>query len=317
MITAELVYMLGIALTLLLSVLGCGIGLGIAGYGIAEHMSRQPAGIPPSAKAAFIGLALIESSAIIALVTALALLNAMPDGLSLEVAMASAGAALAVGCAAMVVSIASSKVVAATAQSIARQPLFAPKLITFMAVAQSIIEAPVIFAFIVNLMVRGQISPTMDLAVSLKLLAACLVIAVGCIGPSIGQALCASSASQALGLNSDIYNRLFTFTLINQVMIETPMIFSLIVALVTILMPLSAADPFSSVIQSFSAAGAMGLGALGSSIGLGMVASKSFIQVALEPTCYSVMVRPTILCAALIESSAIYALIIALMLLSQ
>lgn len=300
--------------TVFLSALGCGIGLGIAGLSATSSMTRQPAAIGPSFRALIIGLAFIESSAIIALVSTIISLMSAQHDMTWHQAVASIGGMLAVGIAAMVIGIASSFVVKATAASIARQPLLAQKLITYMLIAQSVIEAPVIFAFIINLLIHTRITPTIGFEQSLQLLAAGLVIAVGCIGPSIGQALCSFSAASAMGTNITSYGRLFPFSLLNQAIIETPMIFCLLTALIILFKP---NHSFFNAIQTLVATCSMGLGALGSAIGLGFVARRSTTQIALEPSAYPSIMRATLLSAALIESTAIYALIAALLLLNR
>ncbi len=312
--TPLFLYYMTAGATVFLSALGCGIGLGIAGLSITTSMMRQPAAMGPSFRALIIGLAFIESSAIIALVsTIISILSAQPD-MSWHQVIASIGGMLAVGIAAMVIGIASSFVVKATAASIARQPLLAQKLITYMLIAQSVIEAPVIFAFIVNLLINTLVSPATGFEQSIQLLAAGLVMALGCIGPSIGQALCSFSASSAMGTNIASYSRLLPFSLLNQAIIETPMIFCLLTALIIMFKPVHTQ---LDALRTIAAMCSMGLGALGSAIGLGFVARRSTAQIALEPSAYPSIMRATLLSAAFIESSAIYALIVALLLLNR
>ena len=59
------------------------------------------------------------------------------------------------------------------------------------------------------------------------------------------------------------------------------------------------------------------VGSTGTAIGEGFVASRSCYQIALNPKSYGVLFRTTILAQAFIESASIYALIIALSLLTK
>lgn len=300
-----------------LGAIGAGIGLGIAAFGIQESMMRQPTGNSESFRAMIIGLALIESGVIIALVTTLLTLMSGMHNTSWEVAFAELGIGLAVGVSAATISVASSFVVKAAAEAIARQPLFSGKILIFMLIAQSIIEAPVIFAFIVAILVRLQLSPALQLAQSLKLFSSTFVIALGCIGPSIGQAIFAYSACKAIGLNKNAYNKIFPYSLLTEAIIETPMIFCLLVSLLILYSPVLDVAVMMPAIKYFFAALTLGMGSLGGAIGIGYVSAKSCYYLALQPGAYNYIIRSTLLAIAFIESSIIYALIIAILLVTR
>ncbi|MFA6263254.1 MAG: hypothetical protein WCW33_01995 [Candidatus Babeliales bacterium] len=310
MMTPILLHYISAGLSILLGAIGAGIGLGIAASGVEDAMTRQPTGNEQSFRAMIIGLALIESGAIIALVTTLLILLSGSREMTWEVARVEFAIGLAVGVAAAAISIASSFVVRAASQAIARQPFFAQKIMTFMIIAQSIIEAPVIFSFIIAMLVKTQLTAFIDADTSIKLFAAGMVIALGCIGPSVGQSLLARAACTSVGLNKNAYNKLFPFTLLNQAIIETPMIFCVLLALI-----ITYSNPMA--IKALVAALTLGTAAIGSSIGIGYVASRGTYQIALDPTVYANILRPTILAAAFIESSMIYGLIVSLLLVTM
>ncbi len=314
LITPEFLHYLAAGLSILLAALGAGIGLGIASLGVEESMIRQPTGNSQSFRAMIIGLALIESGAIVALVTSLLTLFNRNPNITFEYALTEIGMGLAVGCAAAAICIASSFVVKAAAQAIARQPLFSQKIITFMLISQSIIEAPVIFAFIIALLIRAQLTPDIFMTESLRLFASGLVIALGCIGPSIGQAMFSYSACQSIGINTRIYNKIFPYALLNQAVIETPMIFCLLFAFIMLYTPFTPTTHMLKPIKYLIAACTIGIGSLGTSTGIGYVASRSCYYIALDPSCYTAIARATLLAVAFIESSVVYALIIAMFL---
>jgi F-type H+-transporting ATPase subunit c len=310
MMTPILLHYISAGLAIMLGAIGAGIGLGSAASGVEDAMTRQPTGNEQSFKAMIIGLALIESGAIIALVTTLLILFSGTSEMTWEVARVELALGLAVGIAAASISIASSFVVRAASQAIARQPFFAQKIMTFMLIAQSIIEAPAIFAFIIALLVKTQLTTLITAETSIKLFAAGMVIALGCIGPSIGQALLARAACTSIGLNKNVYNKLFPFALLNQAIIETPMIFCVLLALI-----ITYTNPVA--LKALMAALTLGTAAIGSALGIGYVASRGAYQIALDPTVYANILRPTILAAAFIESSMIYGLIVSLLLVTM
>lgn len=311
MITPEIFHYFSAALTVILGGLGGGLGQGIAASHAIESMLRQPMGNDQGFRAMIIGLALIESGCIVALVITLIMLIGAPKEISMAMAIAEIGMSLAVGIAAVAISMASSFVVRAATLSISRQPLFANKIFTLMLLTQSIIEAPVIFAFIVALMIKVKIDPTMSLAQGLQSLSAGLAVAFGCIGPSIGQAIFASSANKSLGVNKDAYSKIFPFSLVCEAIIETPMIFCLLFSFLIMYVTLPAGiDSTGAIVSFFVAAFTVGFGALGASSAIGYVASRSCLAIALEPKNYSELFRTTLLAVAFIESIVVYALIV-------
>ena len=104
----ELLHYLASGISILFGAIGAGIGLGIAGSGVQESMTRQFTGNLASFRAMVIGLALIESGAIIALVTALLILIGRYDSISYELAIAELSIGIAIGVAAISISFASS-----------------------------------------------------------------------------------------------------------------------------------------------------------------------------------------------------------------
>ena len=317
MLTPEILHYLAAGLAIALGSIGAGIGQGIAALGSAESISRQPLGNDQIFRTMVIGLAFIESGVIFAFVITLLTLFASPAQITFPVAIAELGVAIAIGIAALVVSIASSFAVKATCSSISRQPFFAQKITTLMLLSQSIMEAPVVFTFIIALIVRAGLTETMTIYLGIKYLAACLCMALGCIGPSCGQAIFAKSACNSAGLNKDAYSKIFTFSIINEAVIETPVIFCLLISILLIIMPLPTATPLSSTIAFLIAGITIGIGSFGTAVSLGYVGSKSCYQLALEPKNYAALFRSTLFAQAFIESSVIYSLIIALFLITK
>lgn len=319
MIDPNFLHYFSACLSIGLAVLGAGIGLGIAGFGTIQEMMRQPLAHSPCFRAMLIGLALIESGAIIALVMTIILLIGSYDVVTWPLALTELSAALAVGVSAAIIGLASSFVVRSATRAIAREPHFSQKITTLMLITQSIIEAPVMFAFIVSLIIRLNVSQTIDLAVSIKFLAIGASMALGCIGPSIGQSMLASSSCFTLGRFKESYPRLFPFTLLGQAMIETPIAFCLLFSFLLIYTPMPA-TPESSiagiVIPFVLAALLMGIASIGPGIGIGYITSKSILQVAQNPALYQTMVKVTLLACAFLEASLIYALIIGLFLIT-
>ena len=302
-------------LALGLATIGGGLGQGLAGMNALQAMERQQLGRDNTFKAMLIGLALIESGIVIALVMSLLMLLGAPKEITLEISLSELGIGLAIGLAALSTSIASSFVVSAATQGIGRQPFFAQKIITLMLLCQSIIEAPVLFSFIISLLIKTTINDNMVVIDGVKNLAAGLVIGLASIGPSIGQALFCQAACTAVSANKNAYNKIFPFALFGQAFIETPIIFCLLLALMFLFyVPTLGTMFFPQGPVILTAAVTLGLGALGTGAGIGLSASRSCEQIAQEPNNYPLMIKLTLLTSTFIESSVIYAMIVSFLL---
>ncbi len=304
------------ALAIALGAIGGGIGHGYAGFAALKSMQRQPAANSNIFSSMFIGLAIIESGIIIAFIIALMIFFGTST-LSLGASIAELGMAILIGIAATAVSIASSFTVKAAAESIARQPLFAPKITTMMLLTLSIIEAPVIFAFIVALLMRNTITATTTLAHGLQACAAGMATALGSIGPSIGLGIFTHATCVAIGLNTKSYDKIFSFALLYEALIETPMIFSLVISIMMLHLPIPPESLHAAYIL-FAAAFSIGISTIGTSTGVGYVASRSALHIGLNPdTAYAPLFRATLLISSFIESSIIYGMVIALILIHK
>ncbi|KKP24313.1 MAG: hypothetical protein SZ59_C0002G0159 [candidate division TM6 bacterium GW2011_GWF2_28_16] len=315
MVTPEFLHYLAIGLAIGIGAIGAGFGQGLAAFSTIEALCRQREGNKQIFRSMIIGLAFLESGVILALVITLILLFSNSGQLNLGIAIAQVGIAIMMGVIATAISIASSFAVKSSVTSIARQPVFANKILTLMLVLQSLMEAPVVFAFIIALFIMNNFTIDMSVYMGFKLFAATLVLTFGAIGPCIGQALFARSSCNAVGLNRSAYAKIFSFSIINGAVIETPLIFSLLVSLLIIYLPVSNVNPVFSVIMFIIAAFTTGMGAVGPGCGTGFVGSKTVYEIALAPENYSLLFRTNILAQAFIESASIYALIVALTLL--
>jgi len=318
MLTPAFLHYLSVAIAIGLSGIGSGIGQGIAGFGALSALSRQRIGGDSIFRALVLGLALIESGLILSLVVALILLfGGMPKEITLGIGLAELGMGIAVGCTTAAVGIASSFAVKSACISISRQPHHCQKIITLMLLIQSIIEAPVIFGLLIALLIKTQITDALTLCEGIKLCASGIAIALGSIGPSIGQAIFAKESCSAAGLNTESFSNLLPFSLLSQAVIETPIIFSLVISAILIFKPIAIATATTIAIVSLVVAFTVGFGTGGSAIASGYVASKSAKYIALKKEHYPVFLQSTLLSQAIIESSAIYALIVGLVLVTR
>ena len=100
--------------------------------------------------------------------------------------------------------------------------------------------------------------------------------------------------------------------LISAAMIETPIIFSFIVSMLILLAPLPSETALVKSIVLLAAALCMGIGTFGPGISSGKTTSAACNQITFNPDQYDTLSKTSVFSQGLIESSAIYALLIAL-----
>lgn len=295
------------------------VGVGLSG-GKASKMTLDAIDMQPEAQAdivkmSTIGLALIETAGIIGFITALLLLGDAPaEHQAWYVSIAECGIACAVAISGLAVSLASMLPVQQACIATARQPFFSQKILNLMLITMSIIQTPVLFAFILGLIIKTQLSGLEDLPNAVRLFATGLCIGLGSIGPSIGLARFAQVACQSLGINRTIYDKILTFTFISEAIIETPLIFAFVTSIMLALTPITSANSELAMIACLAAAFCSGMGTLATSIGSSNTASAACRQIAQTPESYNILSRASMISQALIDAAAVYALLISLLL---
>jgi F0F1-type ATP synthase membrane subunit c/vacuolar-type H+-ATPase subunit K len=184
-----------------------------------------------------------------------------------------------------------------------------------MVLLQSIAQAPLIFSFIISLLIKNEITTIQSSYHGFILFCVSVIVAVGCIGPSLGQAYFLRSALTAFGIQRNAYNLLFAFSLLSVAVIETPVIFSLISSLILLYRPFFETGGFMAAVSAGSIVLSMAFGALGTGTGLGYITAQAIQQIAQTPENYGHIFRTALISIGFVESSVIYALIVSLMLL--
>ena len=133
-------------------------------------------------------------------------------------------------------------------------------------------------------------------------------------GPIIGLCLFARTATESVGLKRDLYNKIQTFTFLGQALIEAPILFGFLIAILMSSITISATSPFFASIKALLAAGAMGLSTLGAGIGSGITAATACQEFTKKPSSYTPISRISILIQTVIDTSALYGFVIALFL---
>ncbi len=313
---SEFIHYGAIALTIAINAIGVGIGQGLTSSAALDAINQQPSARPGIFNAAILGIALIETAAVFGTFISFLLLFGAHKAHSIHVGIAEIGIVLAICLPGFVLGIASAMPARAACFAIARQPFFAQQILRFMLITLSLIQTPIIFGLIVALFIRGQAADVHTMRESLRLLASGLCIGLGSIGPAIGLALFAQQACKSLGMNRKAYNKLLSFTLISEAIIETPIIFALVISSsLLFIVPRLEQENLLDGIVMIAAALCTGIGTIGPGISSGKTATAACHQIALDPEIYGILSRVSMFAQGLIETTAIYAILISFLLL--
>ena len=299
----------------ILSAIGTSIGQGIINKNAMESLNRQPSASSSISKVAIIGMAIVETAAIMGMVISILLIN--DSTISTEpffANLAAGGIALALGISGLCAGIAAALPAANTCQSIAHQPFMYTKLLNMMLIVQTLIMTPNMFGMIISLLIKNKIAAIQILPEAMQLFASGLSIGIGCIGPSIGLSIFASAACTAVGINKKSFNKVMTFTFVCEAIIETPAIFALLISLVILTTTIKP----ESILQGWqfiAAALCMGLSTIAPGINAGKTGAAACKQMGFNLEQYSALSKIALLGLAMIDSFAIYGLLVSIVLL--
>lgn len=308
-----LLHFMSIALSVALPSLGVGIGGGLGSMSCVQAIDTQPQAKTEINKIMIIGLALVETGAIIGLTLAFILLGAGDDLTQEGSGLAKLGIAFAIGLPSFVLGLASMLPLRQAAYAVARQPFFGRKILNIMLITLSIMQSPIVFGFIISMLIHNQIPAIISTMDGMRHVASGLCIGIGSIGPAIGLGLFAQRACQGLGINRSAYNSIVSFTFLSVAIIETPLIFSLLTALL-----LARPQEISSFTQAFTllaAALATSFATIAPGISSGRTAAAACHALSHKPEHASTLSRVSMLGQGLIDTCAIYGLLISLLLL--
>ncbi len=315
MFDSSLLHFITVALTVSCNAVSVGIGQGLISIAALQAINIQPGARNEISKVFMFGMAVAETAAIIGLISGLIILNPqieLPNAPFIHYSIL--GIAGALGITGSVVGVVTSFPARAACFAVARQPYFGQKIQLVMLLTQSLMQTPIIFSFLIALLIKSQSIFAVELADSMRLIGAGFCIGLGSVGPAIGLGIFAQKACETLGINRYAYKEIFSFTLITQAILESPIILCLIISLALIGSKHSPMYLELHGIRLLCAGLVMGLRTLGVVIGSGKTASQACKAIGLNPDSYSGASRTSFIAQVLIETCVIYAFLIALFL---
>lgn len=143
------------------------------------------------------------------------------------------------------------------------------------------------------------------------LFAAAICMGMGAIGSAIGVGYSAGRSCEMMARQPDEQHNILRIMLIGQAQASSPSIFTLIIALLLLYMKESYVG-LPTVGAFLGAAFSMGLGALGSGIGIGLTNAGAVEGTGRNPRTQGILLRTMLMGASVAESPSIFALVVAL-----
>ncbi|MFA6065743.1 MAG: ATP synthase F0 subunit C [Candidatus Babeliaceae bacterium] len=301
----QIIHALSIATTVALPSLGVGLGQALIGKGVLKALDQQPSSAGLINSQFLISVVVTETAAILGTIIGLLLLFTHHN-----YPIAAIGMALSVAIPGFVIGLCSAFPSCAALQATARQPFMHRKITNLLLITLSILQTPLVFGFIMSLIIRNQLPNILQVSSSIVLCASGCALALGSIGPTIGLTYFGLASCKTLGRYPSSYQQILTFTFISQAMIETPTLFAFVIALTMAFMP----NP-PSIFVCIAVACSVGLSTLGVGIASGKTAGTTCQEIGKHPEHYSLLLRTSALGQAIIDTGAIYGLIISFILL--
>ena len=298
------------ALSVIATSLSVGLSQGIVSASACQAINIQPQAKDSITNTAILSTALIETASITGVFMSVLLFLEPAPAHAVYAHLAKIGIGLAICLSGAAVAFISAFPAAAACMSIARQPFAADWIFRFTLMILAIMQTPLIFALIISLFIKTQAAVTTTLPDALRLIGAGFAIGVGTLGPVYGMGLITRAAARGVGINRHAANRILSFTFISQTIIETPIIFSSVIAFL-LLFYKSAGDSLHTGIAMLAAGFAIGLGTIGVGLNAGRVARNAVAQITHVPEQYAHILKTSIFAQGFIDTNAIYALIVA------
>ena len=224
------------------------------------------------------------------------------------------GAGLSMGLGAIGSAVGEGYAAACANEAISREPDQYGEITKLMLLGQAIAESAAIFALLIAMMLLFTNIGTASPVSAVVLISAGLCMGLGAIGTGIGSGFPAGAASTGVARQPAARNQITTTMLIGSAIAQTSAIYALLIALILIFLDFST-RAFSPSWAAFLGAGlSTGLGAIGSGIGEGLVAQSGCDGVARQPKSISRVTNIMLLGMAVTETTAIYGLLISMVL---
>jgi ATP synthase F0 subunit c len=295
--------------------IGAAIGEGYTAAQANSAISRKPDASGDIFKSMLVGQAIAESAAIFALVIAMLLLFTNFSAESYLMVSVLLASGLCMGLGAIGSGIGSGFPSGATCNGIARQPEMSGRLTTNMLIGSAVCQTPSIFALVTSFILlftdfsTHPVSPTWA-----ALLGAGFASGLGAIGSGLGGGIVAEASCEGIARQPLTVTPVTNVMLLGQAVTQTTAIYGLLISFILMFKGFPATESIAPAMALLGAGLCMGIGAIGPGIGEGFTAHGAVRWIARNDEATAELTRTMLVGQAVAESTGIYALVIALVL---
>jgi F-type H+-transporting ATPase subunit c len=294
--------------------IGAAIGEGYTAASANEAIGRNPEQSGDIFKSMLVGQAIAESASIFALVIALMLLFTKYPSHILSVPVL-LGAGLCMGLGAIGSGVGSGFPAGAACIGMSRQPAMSSRLTTNMLIGSAVCQTPAIFSLVVSFILlftdfsANPVSPTWA-----AILGAGISSGFGAIGSGLGGGLVAQASCEGISRQPLTVTPVTNVMLLGQAVTQTTAIYALLVSFILMFKSFPATDALAPPMALLAAGICMGIGAIGPAVGEGFAGQGAVTWIARNQEHIADLTRSMLVGQAVAESTGIYSLVIALVL---
>jgi F0F1-type ATP synthase membrane subunit c/vacuolar-type H+-ATPase subunit K len=224
------------------------------------------------------------------------------------------GAGISMGMAAIGASIGVGQAGSVACASTSEQPRGYSEIFRTMLIGQAVTESAAVFALVISLLLIFVHLPGSNFEGAAARLAAGICMGFGAISSGLGAGFVNAEAVRGVGRRPDVSTNMTITMLLAQSVAQSSAIFALIIAFVLAFRGVDGSN-IVKVCAILGAGTCMGFGAIGPGIGSGIAGAYSCYATACRLKQRPVIIRTMLLGQAVSQSTAIYSLVIAFMLL--
>ena len=238
----------------------------------------------------------------------------MFDALSLTHAAMYVGAGLSIGLGAVGAAIGEGYTAGAANEALSYRPEKSGDVIKNMLVGQAIAESAAIFALVIAIILIFSKSPSENYILAWDYIGAGLAMGFSAVGSGIGSGFPAAELCRGIVRQPVYGTKLLTTMLVSAAICQTTAIYGMIIALLLLFVDNSSLALYPGWGAILGAGLAAGLGAIGPGIGEGVAAGAAVKSISRNPESSDVLTRTMLVGMAVTESTGVYALVVALLL---
>lgn len=224
------------------------------------------------------------------------------------------GAGLSIGFGAIGAAVGEGFTAGAANEAISLRPEKSGEVLKNMLVGQAIAESAAIFALVVSIILVFSEVPSNHYILTWTSIGAGLSMGLSAIGSGVGSGFPAGNLCLGVVRQPGYSTKLLTTTLIGAAICQTPAILGMVVALLLLFGDYTSLSLYPGWAAMLGAGLAAGLGGVGPGIGEGMAAGKAVKAISRNTTATEVLTRTMLVGMAVTESTSVYALVVALLL---